>query len=280
VRAAGLDVFETEPCTDSPLFELPQVVVTPHLGASTSEAQDRAGTDVAKSVLLALAGEFVPGAVNVTGGSVGESVAPWLDIVRKQGALLGALSNELPVSLEVQVRGELASEDVAVLELSALRGVFSAQVEDQVTFVNAPALAKDRGITAQVTTLSESPSHRSLVDLRAVFGDGSTLNVAGALTEPQQVQKIVNINGRNYDMRAEGLNLAVLNYEDKPGALGKIGTKLGDAEIDILAAQLSQDVDKEGATVVLRVNREVPSDVQAAIAEAVGAAKVVVVDLF
>ncbi|MCP2297283.1 D-3-phosphoglycerate dehydrogenase [Nocardia amikacinitolerans] len=280
VRAAGLDVFDTEPCTDSPLFELPQVVVTPHLGASTSEAQDRAGTDVAKSVLLALAGEFVPGAVNVTGGAVGEEVAPWLEIVRKQGALVGALSDELPVSIEVQVRGELASEDVAVLELSALRGIFSALVEDQVTFVNAPALAKERGITAQVTTASESPSHRSVVDLRAVFGDGRTLNVAGTLTEPQQVQKIVNINGRNYDMRAEGLNLAILNYEDRPGALGKIGTKLGEADIDILAAQLSQDVDKEGATVVLRVNKEVPADVQAAIAESVGAAKIALVDLF
>ncbi|QIS14697.1 phosphoglycerate dehydrogenase [Nocardia arthritidis] len=279
VRAAGIDVFETEPCTDSPLFELPQVVVTPHLGASTAEAQDRAGTDVAKSVLLALAGEFVPGAVNVTGGAVNEDVAPWLDIVRKQGALLGAVSNELPVSIEVQVRGELAAQDVAVLELSALRGIFSALVEDQVTFVNAPTLARDRGITAQVTTITESPSHRSLVDLRAVFGDGRTLNVAGTLTEPQQVQKIVNINGRNYDMRAEGLNLGVLNYSDKPGALGRIATKLGESEIDILAAQLSQDVDKQGATVILRVNREVPADVQAAIADAVGAAKVVLVDL-
>ncbi|WP_039799607.1 phosphoglycerate dehydrogenase [Nocardia araoensis] len=279
VRAAGLDVFETEPCTDSPLFDLPQVVVTPHLGASTAEAQDRAGTDVAKSVLLALAGEFVPGAVNVTGGAVGEEVAPWLDIVRKQGALLGALSNELPVSVEVQVRGELAAQEVGVLELSALRGIFSALVEDQVTFVNAPALAKERGITAEVTTATESPSHRSVVDLRAVFGDGSTLNVAGTLTEPQLVEKIVNINGRNYDMRAEGLNLAILNYEDRPGALGRIGTKLGEAEVDILAAQLTQDVDKEGATVVLRVAREVPADVQAAIAESVGAAKVVQVDL-
>ncbi len=279
VRAAGIDVFETEPCTDSPLFELPQVVVTPHLGASTSEAQDRAGTDVAKSVLLALAGEFVPGAVNVAGGSVGEEVAPWLEIVRKQGALLGALASELPVSVEVQVRGELSSEDVAVLELSAERGIFSALVEDQVTFVNAPTLAKDRGVEVTVSTVSESPSHRSLVDLRAVFGDGRTLNVAGTLTEPQQVQKIVNINGRNYDMRAEGLNLAVLNYDDRPGALGKIGTKLGEAEIDIQAAQLSQDVDSDGATVILRVNKEVPADVQQAIAEAVGAAKVALVDL-
>ncbi|WP_067854346.1 phosphoglycerate dehydrogenase [Nocardia shimofusensis] len=280
VRAAGLDVFETEPCTDSPLFDLPQVVVTPHLGASTSEAQDRAGTDVAKSVLLALAGEFVPGAVNVTGGVVGDEVAPWLDIVRKQGVLLGALADELPVSVEVQVRGELASSEVAVLELSALRGIFSAHVEEEVTFVNAPVLAKERGISVEVTSASESPNHRSMVDLRAVFGDGRTLNVAGSLTEPQLVEKIVNINGRNYDMRAEGLNLAVLNYDDRPGALGKIGTKLGEADIDIQAAQLAQDVDKEGATVILRVNKPVPEDVQAAIGEAVGAAKIALVDLF
>ncbi|MRH91044.1 phosphoglycerate dehydrogenase [Nocardia sp. SYP-A9097] len=279
VRAAGLDVFETEPCTDSPLFALPQVVVTPHLGASTAEAQDRAGTDVAKSVKLALAGEFVPGAVNVTGGTVSDEVAPWLEIVRKQGALLGALASELPVSLEVQVRGELSASDVAVLELSALRGVFSALIEDSVTFVNAPSLAKDRGLEATVTTVSESPTHRSLVDLRAVFGDGSTLNVAGTLTEPALVQKIVNINGRNYDMRAEGLNLAVLNYEDKPGQLGRLATKLGDAGIDILAAQLTQDLDVEGATVILRVNQDVPADVQTAIAEAVGAAKVAQVNL-
>jgi len=280
VRAAGLDVFATEPCTDSPLFDLPQVVVTPHLGASTSEAQDRAGTDVAKSVLLALAGEFVPGAVNVTGGVVGDEVAPWLDIVRKQGVLLGALADELPVSVEVQVRGELAASEVSVLELSALRGIFSAHVEDQVTFVNAPALAKERGISVEVTSATESPNHRSMVDLRAVFGDGRTLNVAGSLTEPQLVEKIVNINGRNYDMRAEGLNLAVLNYDDRPGALGKIGTKLGEADVDILAAQLSQDIDKEGATVILRVNKPVPADVQAAIGEAVGAAKIALVDLF
>ena len=115
-RRAGLDVFATEPCTDSPLFELPQVVVTPHLGASTDEAQDRAGTDVAESVKLALAGEFVPDAVNVGGGVVNEEVAPWLDLVRKLGLLAATLSEGPPVSLSVQVRGELASEDVGVLE--------------------------------------------------------------------------------------------------------------------------------------------------------------------
>ncbi len=278
VRAAGLDVFATEPCTDSPLFELPQVVVTPHLGASTAEAQDRAGTDVAASVKLALAGEFVPDAVNVGGGAVGEEVAPWLDLVRKLGLLVGSLADAAPVSLSVQVRGELASEDVEILRLSALRGLFSAVVDEQVTFVNAPALAKDRGVTADISTAPESPNHRSVVDVRAVYADGGALNVAGTLSGPQLVEKIVQINGRNLDLRAEGYNL-VVNYTDQPGALGKIGTLLGSAEVNILAAQMSQDAGGDSATVMLRLDTDVPEDVRAAIASAVGATTLEVVNL-
>ncbi|ULN49885.1 phosphoglycerate dehydrogenase [Mycolicibacterium goodii] len=278
VRGAGLDVFSTEPCTDSPLFDLPQVVVTPHLGASTAEAQDRAGTDVAASVKLALAGEFVPDAVNVGGGVVGEEVAPWLDLVRKLGLLVGALSDAPPVSLAVQVRGELASEDVEILKLSALRGLFSAVVDEQVTFVNAPALAADRGVAAEISTATESPNHRSVVDVRAVHADGSSINVAGTLSGPQLVEKIVQINGRNFDLRAEGYNL-IVNYSDKPGALGKIGTLLGGADVNILAAQMSQDASGDHATVMLRLDTDVPDDVRAEIADAVGASTLEVVDL-
>ncbi|GJF10795.1 D-3-phosphoglycerate dehydrogenase [Mycolicibacterium cyprinidarum] len=278
VRGAGLDVFSTEPCTDSPLFGLPQVVVTPHLGASTAEAQDRAGTDVAASVKLALAGEFVPDAVNVAGGAVGEEVAPWLDLVRKLGLLVGVLSSEPPVSLSVQVQGELASEEVEVLKLSALRGLFSAVIEEQVTFVNAPTLATERGVEASITTATESPNHRSVVDVRAVGAGGSIVNVAGTLTEPQLTEKIVQINGRNLDLRAEGVNL-IISYDDQPGALGKIGTLLGGAGANILAAQLSQDADGEGATVMLRLDRQVPADVLSAIGRDVNAATLEVVDL-
>jgi D-3-phosphoglycerate dehydrogenase / 2-oxoglutarate reductase len=277
VRAAGIDVFSKEPCTDSPLFDLPQVVATPHLGASTEEAQDRAGTDVAASVKLALAGEFVPDAVNVGAGVVSEEVSPWLDLVRKLGVLVGALTDELPVSLSVQVRGELAGEDVEVLRLSALRGLFSAVIEDQVTFVNAPAIAEERGVAADLSTATESPNHRSVVDVRAVASDGSVVNVAGTLSGPQQVEKIVQINGRNFDLRAEGINV-VIHYVDRPGVLGKIGTLLGDAGVNIHAAQLSEDAEGPGATIVLRVDREVPSDVREAISAAVDAYKFEVVD--
>ncbi len=278
VRAAGLDVYSKEPCTDSPLFELSEVVVTPHLGASTEEAQDRAGTDVAASVKLALAGEFVPDAVNVGGGTVSEEVSPWLDLVRKLGVLAGALSEELPTSLSVQVRGELASEDVEVLRLSALRGLFSAVIEDQVTFVNAPAIAEERGVAADISTATESPNHRSVVDVRAVAADGSVVNVAGALSGPQQVEKIVQINGRNFDLRAQGIYL-VINYGDQPGALGKIGTLLGTAGVNIQAAQLSEDAEGPGATILLRLDRDVPAAVRSEIGSAVSANKLEVVDL-
>jgi D-3-phosphoglycerate dehydrogenase len=278
VRAAGLDVFATEPCTDSPLFDLPQAIVTPHLGASTSEAQDRAGTDVAESVKLAMAGEFVPDAVNVGGGAVSETVAPWLDLVRKLGLLAGVLATEAPDNLSVRVCGEIASDDVEVLKLSALRGLFSTMTDQQVTFVNAPGLAAERGLDAELTTASESPNHRSLVDVRVVSPDGSAVNVSGTLSGTQEVQKVVGINGRSFDLRAEGVNL-ILHYGDKPGALGKIGTLLGAAKVNIEAAQLSQDAAGGGATVMLRVDRDVPVDVQAAIRDAVEATLVETVDL-
>ncbi len=278
VRGAGLDVFSTEPSTDSPLFELSETVVTPHLGASTSEAQDRAGTDVAKSVRLALAGHFVPDAVNITGGAVDDEVAPWLEVARKLGVLIGVVSPEVPSSITVDVRGELAASNVEVLGLSALRGLFSAVLDDPITFVNAPAVAADRGVTSEVTTATESPNHRSVVDVKAVFPDGSVANVAGTVSGPRQVEKIVNINGRNFDLRAEGHNL-IVSYTDQPGSLGKIGTLLGNAGIDILAAGLSQDAEGEGATVLLRVQEVIADDVVASVGEAVSATLIAQVDL-
>ena len=133
-------------------------------------------------------------------------------------------------------------------------------------------------MTAEISTASESPNHRSVVDVRAVYADGGALNVAGTLSGPQLVEKIVQINGRNLDLRAEGYNL-IVNYTDQPGALGKIGTLLGGAEVNILAAQMSQDASGESATVMLRLDTDVPEEVRAAIASAVGATTLEVVDL-
>ncbi|MDQ3885609.1 MAG: phosphoglycerate dehydrogenase [Actinomycetota bacterium] len=261
VGGAGIDVFATEPLTSSPLFELPGVVVTPHLGASTAEAQDRAGTDVARSVQLALRGEFVPDAVNViSGGVVGEEVRPYLPLTLKLGTVLAALTGKAPTSITVEVRGELAAEDVSVLSLAALRGVFAPVVEDQVTFVNAPKLAEERDVKVSVTTAPESPDHRSVVSVRAVLDDGSTAVVSGALSGRSQVEKLVEVNGRHFDLRAEG-HLLVLEYPDRPGVMGTVGTLLGDAGVNIEAAQISQTTAGTDALMLLRVDRPVEADV-------------------
>jgi D-3-phosphoglycerate dehydrogenase len=117
-----------------------------------------------------------------------------------------------------------------------------------------------------------------VVDVRAVSADGSVVNVAGALSGPQLVEKIVQINGRNFDLRAQGTNL-VINYADRPGALGKIGTLLGAAGVNIQAAQLSEDAEGDSATILLRLDQDVPGEVRSEITTAVSASKLEVVDL-
>ncbi|GHF64026.1 D-3-phosphoglycerate dehydrogenase [Amycolatopsis bartoniae] len=271
VGGAGIDVFATEPTTSSPLFELPNVVVTPHLGASTAEAQDRAGTDVAHSVLLALRGDFVPDAVNVSGGgAVGEEVRPYLSLTQKLGTVVSALSQKAPASVTVTVSGELSNEDVSVLQLAALRGVFSGVVEDQVTFVNAPRLAEELGVRVELTKQTESPNWRSLVTVRAVREDGSTVSVSGSVTGKGEVEKLVEVNGRHFDIRAEG-NMLLLEYPDRPGIMGRVGTLLGEASVNIEAAQISQTTDGTDAVMLLRVDREVDSHLLEPIAATVGA---------
>ncbi|WP_448851085.1 phosphoglycerate dehydrogenase [Corynebacterium sp. 335C] len=272
IRGAGFDVYASEPCTDSPLFELPEVVVTPHLGASTVEAQDRAGTDVAASVLLALAGEFVPDAVNVAGGAVGEEVALWLELARELGLVAGGLLDGAPAAVEVVARGELSTEDVEILGLSAARGLFSTMVEEPVTFVNAPRIAEERGIDITVSTHPESVTHRSVVEVSVIAADGAKSTVVGALTGLERVEKIVRINGRGVDMRSEGRNL-FLSYADQPGALGRIGGALGERGINIEAAALSQESDDK-AILILRVDAEVPEDLVESIADSVDADRI------
>lgn len=278
IRGAGFDVYSSEPCTDSPLFGLPETVVTPHLGASTVEAQDRAGTDVAKSVLLALAGEFVPDAVNVSGGAVGEEVALWLELARELGLVAGGLLEGAPAAVEVTARGELSTEDVDILGMAAVRGLFSTMVEEPVTFVNAPRIAEERGVTFSVETEPESVSHRSVLEVKVIGADGSTSTVVGALTGLSRVEKIVRLNGRGIDMRSEGRNLFLI-YKDVPGALGRVGVSLGSAGINIEAAALSPQEDSDTAILVLRVSDEVPQDLLDTIAADIQATTALQLDL-
>ena len=279
VAGAGLDVYATEPCTDSPLFAFDQVVVAPHLGASTVEAQDKAGIAVARSVRLALEGEFVPDAVNVqAGGVVAEELRPALPLVEKLGRVFTALAGGVAASVEVQVRGEIAALDVAVLQLSALKGVFSGVVEERVTFVNAPSLAAERGVEVSLTTDLESPDYRNLISLRGVLPDGALVSVSGTLAGTRQVEKLTEVDGFDVEITAED-HVVFFRYHDRPGVVGVVGARLGEAGVNIAGAQVSRTAQGGDALMAITVDSAPPEHLLDEIAEAIGAHSVRAVSL-
>jgi D-3-phosphoglycerate dehydrogenase len=270
VAGAGIDVYAKEPCTDSPLFAFDQVVATPHLGASTDEAQEKAGIAVARSVRLALAGELVPDAVNVQGGAIAEDVRPALPLTEQLGRILNALAGELPSAVTVEVRGEIAVNDVSVLELSAIKGLFTDVVEDGVSYVNAPLLAKERGLEVSLVTDVDSPDHRNLITVRGSLAGGDSVSVSGTLVGRRQVAKVVEINGFDVDL-ALADHLAFLRYEDRPGVVGVVGQILGAAAVNIAGMQVARDAKGGHALVALTVDTAIPAATLASIAAEVGA---------
>ncbi len=260
ITAAGIDVFAKEPCTDSPLFELENVVATPHLGASTEEAQEKAGVAVARSVRLALSGELVPDAVNVQGGVIAEDVRPGIPLAEKLGRIFTALAAEVAQQIDVEVRGEITEFDVKVLELAALKGVFADVVEDQVSYVNAPLLAAERGVEVRLITDPESPDHRNLVTIRGTLADGSQVSVSGTLIGIAQRERLVEVNGFEVDLEPTE-HLAFLTYEDRPGMVGTVGKILGDSHVNIAGMQVSRDKKGGHALVALSVDSAIPAEV-------------------
>jgi D-3-phosphoglycerate dehydrogenase len=270
VAAAGLDVFATEPCTDSPLFSLDEVVATPHLGASTDEAQERAGIAVAVSVRKALAGQLVPDAVNVKGGLIHEDIRPALALVEKLAGVLVGLAGEVPVSIEVEVHGEIAEHDCSILATSALRGALTALGAEDVTYVNAPGIAQERGLISSVSTDAISPEHRNLITLNAALSDGVKISVSGTLMGIRQIQKIVAIDDYDLDL-VPTENLLFLRYSDRPGVVGTVGNALGRSSINIAGMQVARDRLGGEALMVITVDSAVPSDVVAVLALETGA---------
>jgi D-3-phosphoglycerate dehydrogenase len=256
VAGAGLDVYVTEPCTDSPLFQLDQVVATPHLGASTDEAQERAGIAVAVSVRKALAGELVPDAVNVKGGAIHDEIRPSLPLVEKMAQIATAIAGELPVSMEITVKGDISGHDSSVLAISALKGALQATGSEDVTYVNAPGLAAERGITSSVATSADSPEYRSMISLHAALASGHQIKVDGTLMGIKKTEKIIAIDGFDLDLPPTE-NLLFLRYTDKPGVVGAVGNTLGTAKINIAGMQVSREAAGGKALMALTVDSSV-----------------------
>jgi D-3-phosphoglycerate dehydrogenase len=278
VAAAGLDVYAKEPNTDSPLFGLPNVVATPHLGASTAEAQEKAGVAVAKSVRLALSGELVPDAVNVQGGLIAEDVRPGIPLTEKLGRIFTALAGGIAQQLDVEVRGEITQHDVKVLELAALKGIFADVVEEQVSYVNAPLLAAERGLEVRLVTAAESEDHRNLVMLRGTRADGEQVSVSGTLIGIAQRERLVEIDGFDLDVEPTD-HLAFITYDDRPGMVGVVGQILGQAEVNIAGMQVSRDRKGGQALVAMAVDSPVPTEVADQVRAAMDASSIRLVNL-
>ncbi|SFH49634.1 D-3-phosphoglycerate dehydrogenase [Actinopolymorpha cephalotaxi] len=275
---AGIDVFTTEPCTDSPLLELPNVVATPHLGASTAEAQEKAGVAVARSVRLALAGELVPDAVNVQGGVIAEDVRPGIPLAEKLGRIFTALAGEVAVQMDVEVRGEITDHDVKVLELAALKGVFASVVEEQVSYVNVPLLAAERGLEVRLRTDPESPDFRNLVTLRGTLADGRQVSVGGTLVGPRHIERLVEVEGFDIEIELTS-HMAVLRYVDRPGVVGIVGRILGAAGVNIAGMQVSRDRRGGEALAAMTVDSTIPQAALDEIAQEISAEGVRAIDL-
>ncbi len=269
VAGAGLDVFATEPCTDSPLFQLDNVVATPHLGASTDEAQERAGIAVAVSVRKALAGELVPDAINVKGGMIHEDIRPSLPLVEKMAQIATIIAGELPASLSVHVKGDISGHDSSILATSALKGALVATGAESVTYVNAPGLAADRGMSSSVTTDPESPEYRSMISLNAALSNGRSIVVDGTLMGIRRVEKIIRVDGFDLDLPPTE-HLLFLQYSDRPGIVGSVGNLLGKAKINIAGMQVSRKEAGGQALMAITVDSGVGADLVSSIQKETG----------
>jgi len=264
VGGAALDVFAEEPTTESPLFALPEVVVTPHLGASTREAQDKAGDTIADMVQLALAGDFVPFAVNVSAAEASETVRPFLPLAERLGRLYVALNGGAPSTLEVDYAGQLADYDTRILTLSVLKGVFGGVSEEPVSYVNAPQIAAERGVDVQSTTTSATQEYVNLITVRG--GDHA---IAGTLVGLRGDPRIVMLDGNSVDLPPARYMLVVRN-EDVPGMIAAVARAVADAGINVDDMHLGRSPEGRAALQVLATTAPVPDDVVATIRAADG----------
>lgn len=263
IAGAAIDVFTSEPPAEDSsarrLLGLSNIVVTPHLGASTDEAQEKAGVSVARSVKLALEGDLVPDAVNVAGGVIDPFVRPGIALVEKLGQFFTGLTQGALTSLDIEVRGELAEYDVSVYRLAALKGIFTNIVSENVSYVNAPLFAEQRGIETRLIVETDSPLYRNITILRGSLSDGTVLTVAGTLAGTRMVPKVVGINGYEIEVPFERNHL-VMRYADRPGIVAIYGQLLGDAGINIAGLQVAHPDATGRALSVLTVDSPVPDE--------------------
>jgi len=257
IAGAALDVFTKEPVTDSPLFGLGNIVVTPHLGASTREAQDRAGEVVADMVQLALKGDFVPFAVNLEAGDANETLKPFVPLADRIGRVFASLIESTPSTIEISTTGEIGGYDPGLITISALKGMLSVWSTDQVSLVNAPSMARNLNITVE-SVASTTTTHRDYVNLITLrSGDR---NIAATLTGRRREARIVMIDHHLTDIPPSEHMLVVKN-DDRPGAIGRVASALGNAGINIANMDVGSSETAGSALMCIATTTAVPLDV-------------------
>jgi D-3-phosphoglycerate dehydrogenase len=255
---ASLDVFASEPPDPaSPLLASEQVVVTPHLGASTEEAQSKAGEAIAEQVALALRGELAPYAVNVDAGrELSDVVRPFLPLAEKLGRILTALSGGSAHEVQFSYQGQIADHDTRVLTLAGLKGMFAAIMHEPVTFVNAPLMAQERGIQYAEMKSAISRDYVNLIEISA----GEGVAVAGTLVGVRNDERLVRIFDFEVDF-PPGPHMCFLRYDDRPGVIGAIGTILGEAGVNIADMRVGRQEKGGEALMCLTVDQPIDADV-------------------
>ena len=264
VAGAALDVFAREPTLESPLFGLDSVVVTPHLGASTREAQDKAGDTIADMVQLALAGEFVPFAVNLSAAEAHDTLRPFLPLAERLGRLYGSLVGELPAAVEIAVEGDIGAYDTRIVGLSVLKGIFGRVSDEPVTYVNAPQRARDHGLDVREVSSTTSADY---VNLITIAGGGHS--VSGTLAGRRAEHRIVGIDGHPFDV-PPAANMLMITNDDRPGVIGTVGTLLGDAGVNIADMDVGRAEDGSTAVMLIAPTSEVHGATLAALRAAPG----------
>jgi D-3-phosphoglycerate dehydrogenase len=253
---AALDVFPEEPFGGHPVLERDDVVVTPHLGASTAEAQDRAGVVTAEQVTAALTGGVVTTAVNIAAvrPEVMEQLAPFVPLCEKLGRLAQGLGEGPPDRVEVEFRGRLADQDTRILGIATLVGILSGHTEEPVNLVNGPHLAEERGIELIETRDAVSEDFTELVVVRLHTGE-EAVEVAGTGVGPRNIPYLARIWGEDFYLPfAE--HLAIFRYTDQPGMIGRVGTIFGEEGVNIISAAVGAE--PEGDTAVMALTTDAP----------------------
>jgi D-3-phosphoglycerate dehydrogenase / 2-oxoglutarate reductase len=257
VAGAALDVFPEEPFGGHPILERDDVVVTPHLGASTAEAQDRAGVVTAEQVTAALTGGVVTTAVNIAAvrPEVMEQLAPFVPLCEKLGRLAQALGEGAPERVEVEFRGRLADQDTRILGIAALVGILTGHTEEPVNLVNGPHMAEERGIELIETRDALSEDFTELVVVRLHAGEGS-VEVAGTGVGPRNIPYLARVWDEDFYLPFAD-HLAIFRYTDQPGMIGRVGTIFGEEGVNIVSAAVGAESEGETAVMALTTDAAV-----------------------